>query len=300
MPYWALPLAVGLVGAVAVTVILVKVVPEELERRRRLKRQRQALERRREMVAVGVHSTGGSEQGESTARESERGNWAYEVRGRRGARGGEEDSTPLLSGTNVQHVLGNASSVADSDVEPSSVLDLGPLPSTSPVPSREQSPVRRFVASGSLTPSEPSRPATVPLLSPAPLSPIERLVDVSEAETGPTLPIPSSTESAPDPLFSPSLAADAAKEQDLTAAGPTSTPTPLFQVDDEDGWVRSPTLSAHSSAGSDEGWTKLGDVSSDEEAEAQAGKVTRGWAAVKAATTEHGAQVGLGLVVPKS
>ncbi|GAA5864702.1 hypothetical protein JCM1840_002205 [Sporobolomyces johnsonii] len=263
MPYWALPLAFGLVGAVAVTVILVKVVPEELERRRRLERQRQALERRREMVAVGVRSTGGSEQGESTARESERGNWAYEVRRRQGARGGEEDSTPLLSGTNVQHVLGHASSVADSDVEPSSDLDLGPLPSTSPVPSREQSPVRRFVASGSLTPSEPSRPATVPLLSPAPLSPIERLIDVSEAETHPVLPVPSNTESTPDPLSSPSLsAADAAKEPDLAAAGPTSTPTPLFELDDEDGWVRSPTLSAHSSAGSDEGWTKLGDVSS--------------------------------------
>ncbi|GAA5951194.1 hypothetical protein JCM21900_004370 [Sporobolomyces salmonicolor] len=298
MPYWALPLAFGLVGAVAVTVILVRLVPEELERRRRLERQRQASERRGEMVAVRARSTGGTELGESTAREPGQRNWAYEVRRRqgagRGARGGEEDSAPLLSAANAQNVLG----VSDSDVEPSPALDLGPLPSTSPCSSREQSPVGLFFGSGSVTPSDPSRPSTVPLLSPAPLNPPERLIDVSEGETSPTFSVPTHPATTLSYILSPSLAADEAKEQDPPAET-TSKPPLDFEVDDEDGWVRSPTLSAHSSAGSDEGWTKLGDVSSDEEAEAQAKKATRGWAAVKAATTEPRAPVGLGLVVPK-
>ena len=85
--YYALPLAFGLTGAIAITLVLIEVVPRVLEERERRKsREGRAVARRKREEPVKARGSARDENG-----------WGYEIRQRKKGKkdqrdGGEEVS----------------------------------------------------------------------------------------------------------------------------------------------------------------------------------------------------------------
>ncbi|GAA5994522.1 hypothetical protein JCM11641_005214 [Rhodosporidiobolus odoratus] len=297
---YALPLSLslGVVGAVAIAVVLVEVVPRVLEERQRLLDRRER-ESRRQRVPVRASGRTEAKEEKSVARgsgiEPKRG-WGFEVRKRKGRRQGT-----TISGPEAQHVLGGDPTDLEENVDD----DDRPLSRFS-APPASMTPQRRSSGGGTeafFSPNLASEVAAAPTFIPLPT---DSEVQRSEAtlERSPTLvssPISDADSTFASPalpsFFSPSAASTSTfaspslpdyrfSDRPSTATKPSKTTGAVTQEEKtettfdrpsdspfpspapssvSDGWVRSPALSVTSSTEEDgNGWTRLSDSGSEE------------------------------------
>jgi len=96
--YYALPLAFGLTGAIAITLVLIEVVPRVLEERERRKsREGRAVARKRREEPVQARGSARDENG-----------WGYKIRQRKGK--GKKDQR--VEGQEVSSLFSEASGLA--------------------------------------------------------------------------------------------------------------------------------------------------------------------------------------------
>ncbi|GAA5895083.1 uncharacterized protein JCM6883_002314 [Sporobolomyces salmoneus] len=202
LAFIAFPLALGLVGAVAITVILL----EERERAKKLNGNGRPV---RAYRSAGRGTAGGQERGGGTTDERREGKeWGYEVRKRRNPRKAEEtDEHELLlrpldtkrhESQSPRHVLANQS---DFDLSSPEVARRPSLPSTTNektlIPIDEVTPTTSPIppqASSSSSVESPPQLLSPPLVptSPRSSSPIAPFSTESK-DTSPTLCVPSPT-----------------------------------------------------------------------------------------------------------
>ncbi|KAJ8296202.1 hypothetical protein OF846_000600 [Rhodotorula toruloides] len=288
MPWaYALPIALGVVTVVAVTVILVEVVPaflDDLERERR-DRDRRRIAGQRRMVEVQAVP-----QGAGTGIEAQQGLHGYEVRQRKGAPSqshspnaqAEQGRYEIRSPTrdSPQHVLGASEFENDDDV-PLAQLSGRTTPaidaSALPEGGRMVETVDNAGVKASISATQPASTATD-----AP----ELLTAVEE-----TLFVPNASNDSDDPFTdahaSPLLTSS--KSPTLAPSSPTcdTAPLPDLLSAEEAGWVI-PSTSPSIAGGSDEdGWSRLSDEDEFESvAESASGsgasRATEEWAKVHA------------------
>ncbi|GAA5910098.1 hypothetical protein JCM6882_006515 [Rhodosporidiobolus microsporus] len=227
LPY-ALPLTLGILGAVAVAVILVEVVPKVLEDRERSRRERER--RRRGRVAVGAAVPVRTETREARASalegEGAQGEWKFKVRQRKGRReiserggtGGEDDH--LLSPTKSHHVLGSDVDFTDQDGDEN--VPLAQLSARSRTPSSGLNTATRLTPVPTGTNNRSDGAGTAPLFSPA-LSLDSASTGLAGDSTSPFEPLSPSPEASPF-LDAPStLLPPLADSRSPTLVGPSSS-----------------------------------------------------------------------------
>ncbi|GAA5844397.1 hypothetical protein JCM11251_007597 [Rhodosporidiobolus azoricus] len=228
LPY-ALPLTLGLFGAVAVAVILVEVVPRVIEDHERRRRERERTTRGR--IAIAVSAAPEARDGGATVvqggerRAEEQGDWNFKVRQRKARKAADEDH--LLSPTSMpHHVLG--SDLEATDVENNENVPLAHLSSRS---SRSHTPSSGLNTAKRLTPAVTGVSTATGTTGTAPLfSPALSLQSASTDSAGEIGFSNASQRTSP----SPSLVLDA----------PSTLPPPMSPANDS----RSPTLIPTSSS----------------------------------------------------
>ncbi|GAA5974878.1 hypothetical protein JCM11641_008408 [Rhodosporidiobolus odoratus] len=251
---YALPLSLslGIVGAVAIAVVLVEVVPRVLEERQRLLDRRE-WEGRRQRVPVRARGRREAKEEKSVARGSgiePKTGWGFEVRKRKGRRQGTAISEP-----EAQHVLGGDPTDLEENVDdddlPLSRFSAPPT-STTPVTTHPTPPALTPVPTGTTTRSSgggteaffspdlasevAAAPTFIPLLSDSEVqgsaatlerSPTLVSSPISDADStfaSPALPSFFSPSAASTSTFaSPSLPDDPFSDRPSTATKPSKT-----------------------------------------------------------------------------
>ncbi|BGP29747.1 hypothetical protein JCM10296v2_001492 [Rhodotorula toruloides] len=259
MPWaYALPIALGVITVVAVTVILVEVVPALLEdsERERRDRDRRRIVGQRRMVQVQAMP-----QGAGTGVEVEQGAGGYDIRQRKGASSqvhspgvqAEQGRYEIRSPTreSPQHVLGASEFENDDDVP------LAQLPgrttsaaaaSALPEEGRAVEMTAERAVAASLSASQAATAATNPSAPPATAD------DIFFVPDDPTDSDDPFTDAHASPLLT-------SKSPTLAPSSPTSDTAPLpdLLTAEEAGWVI-PSTSPSMAGGSDkDGWSRLSD-----------------------------------------
>ncbi|GEM09007.1 hypothetical protein Rt10032_c07g3024 [Rhodotorula toruloides] len=253
MPWaYALPIALGVVTVVAVTVILVEVVPaflEDLERDRR-DRERRRIAGQRRMASVQAVP-----QGAGTAAEMQQGTHGY-----------KRYEIHLPTRDSPQHVLGASEFENDNEVPLAQMPGRAtPAAATSELTGAKQTPEDSSEAAAEVSTSA-SGPIPTATDAPAPSVAANEFLFVPNESTDSDDPF---TDAQASSLATSSSSLPLSKSATLEPSSPTSDTAPLPDLltseSDDAGWVipsTSPSLAGGS--GSDEdGWSRLSDEEDD-------------------------------------